>query len=119
MRKTKTMFQTFSQAWGIKPKVEITQIPYAIAKTTETTTEKTTTEKAVAKPATESVERTEKIHDQPVVSAQKSETLMKPGTREIEKEESVSLSYHKQIVFGLFILNIVSLLIVFLIIMLK
>ena len=127
------MFQTFSKAWGIKPKV----LPIVTSKVEHLEDKEQEVEVFEAKREIVKVERVEKHKLDPPKAVEhvekvepKIETKFERKEPEVQrevqrievkesKEETISLAYHKHIVFLLFLLNIISLLVLFLLAVLK
>jgi hypothetical protein len=100
------MFQTFSKAWGIKPKAFVEKA--SVVLNADDIKEVNSSEND------HNLKRNQKEHSK--------EDIFKDKEKVKEKEQSsetVSLAYHKHIVFLLFLLNIISLIVVFLLAVLK
>jgi hypothetical protein len=110
------MFQTFSKAWGIKPKAVIISKVETIERE-KVDLQKEEIQKEVEKPSTKPFEVTKPL------ATKIQENVLETKLEKIQETsfhgETVSLAYHKHIVFLLFLLNIISLVVVFLLAVLK
>ena len=111
------MFQTFSKAWGIKPKAVIISKVEAIEREDKVDLQKEEIQKEVAKPSTKPFEVTKPLDTK--IQENVLETKLEKIQETSFHGETVSLAYHKHIVFLLFLLNIISLVVVFLLAVLK
>jgi len=110
------MFQTFSKAWGIKPKAVIISKVETIEREDKVDLQKEEIQNEVAKPSTKPFEVTKPL------APKIQENILETKLEKIQESfhgETVSLAYHKHIVFLLFLLNIISLVVVFLLAVLK
>ena len=137
------MFQTFSKAWGIKPKPSLViskiELPEEHNVKVEPIIRDNNTieelEKTIEREVAKALERAKALEAKPMEIAKPTE-LAKPKeivktvekevrvkevkeVQERPKEETVSLAYHKHVIYLLFLLNIISLIVVFLLAVLK
>ena len=115
------MVQTFAQAWGIKPKVRpepefkaVVKPEAPIAKP-EPVLQPKVVEKPIEAKAIEVREKPVEVREKPV----EKERIVERIVEKQRDGEYVSVQYHKQLIYMLFIMHITSLIALLLVIFLK
>jgi hypothetical protein len=110
------MVQTFAQAWGIKPKVRPEPEPPRADKPVLANSEPMLQPKVLEKPSESKAEAFEmKAKEKPV----EKERIVERIVEKQREGEYISVQYHKQLIFMLFIMHITSLIALLLVIFLK